>query len=133
MNAFQFIRTKLPSFLIEDSIIRANLTIFNITPDSEFSEVIGGDNTTNLNGSSLSNPNYVSKELKKQIDLAYAECLKYILRLPASISQGGFSMSAVDKKLYLKELESIYTFYGTENEMLSLTEKPDITNAGEWR
>ena len=114
MNAFKFIRTKLPSFLIEDSIILANLAIFNITSDSEFSEVAGA-------------------ELKKQTDLAYAECLKYILRLPTSISQGGFSMSAVDKKLYLKELESIYTFYGVENEMLSLTEKPDITNAGEWR
>lgn len=71
-------------------------------------------------------------EPEKIQKLVYAECLLYILRLPTSISEGGFSISAVDKEHYLKELESIYISLGMYDKLKEIIKKPDITNAGEW-
>lgn len=112
MNCFERIRIKIPDFLVSDSIVKSNLELQGIASDSEFK-------STNL-------------DLVKSVYLAYAECLKYILRLPTSISQGGFSMSAVDKEQYQNDLIAIFVNYGMDDELEEIISKPDITNAGEW-
>lgn len=112
MTPREWIRTKLPDFLVSNKIIDNNLELKKV----EKYAVVDEKDATLMEG----------------IELAYAQCLLYILRLPTSISQGGFSLSSIDKEHYLNELKAIYINYGLEDELQELVKKPDITNAGEW-
>ena len=111
MTHFEFIRSKFPDFLVDSKIIKANLEVQGVEESEDYSK--DGDNMG--------------------VDMAYAGCLEYVLRLPASISQGGFSISISEKDFYKSELKVIYAKYGKSEEALLLLNKPDITNAGEWR
>lgn len=111
MTAKDFIRSNIPAYLVDDSIIASNLEKKGTSVDAVYTES--------------------DTETKKKIELAYADCLMYVLRLPNSISQGGFSMSNIDKDFYMSELENIFGAYDMLDELL--TKKPDITNAGEWQ
>lgn len=110
MTNFEFIRSKFPDFLVGSKIISANLEAQEVEADAEFSK--DADNFS--------------------LDMALAGCLEYILMLPASISQGGFSLSLSEKDFYKAELIAIYAKYGKADDLV-LKPKPDITNAGEWR
>lgn len=112
MNCFDRIRIRIPDYLVSNSVVKANLTLQGIDSATEFK--------------------FSDLEQVKAVDLAYAECLLYILRLPTSISQGGFSMSSIDKEQYQNELTAIYVNYGMEDKLEDVIKKPDITNAGEW-
>lgn len=112
MTTREWIRTKLPDFLVSNKIIDNNLELKNVSKESVVNEK--------------------DEDLMKGIRLAYAECLLYILRLPTSISQGGFSLSSVDKEHYQNELKAIFINYGMEDQLQEIIKKPDITNAGEW-
>ena len=111
MTNFEFLRSKFPEFLLDSSIIRNNLAIQEVDAEAPYSK----------------NVPYM------ELDLAYVSCLEYILRLPASVSQGGFSLSLSDKEIYKAELKSIYSKWDKSEELSLFLNKPDITNAGEWR
>lgn len=107
MTNLEFIRAKLPEFLVGDSVVASNLAVHDLDALS-----------------------FVHEDRQKDLDLAYVDCLQYILRLPSSISQGGFSLSAVDKDFYRAEISSIYNKYGMSSYDDAM--KPDITKASSW-
>lgn len=111
MTNFEFIRSKFPDFLVDSKIIKANLVAQEVPEDESFSK-----DADNMN-----------------LDMAYAACLEYILRLPASISQGSFSLSLSEKDFFKAELKAIYSKYNKSEELSLMVNRPDITNAGEWR
>ena len=107
MTNLEFIRAKLPDFLVGDNVVASNLAVHDLDALS-----------------------FVRDDKQKDLDLAYVDCLQYILRLPSSISQGGFSLSAVDKDFYRAEISAILNKYGLPS--YDDATKPDITNAGSW-
>jgi hypothetical protein len=110
MTNKEFIRSNIPAYLVDDGVISAKLERRGASADDSL-------------------PSEAAPERKK-VDLAYADCLLYVLRLPSSISQGGFSMSNIDKATYEKQITLIYAAYDMLDELPIA--KPDITNAGEW-
>ena len=112
MTVFEFLRAKLPDFILPSEILCANLAARNIPQESDFD--IG------------------NKHQQKMLDLTYADCLTFVGNLPASISQGGFSMSLQDRKHYLQQAEALYRKHGAENQFLAESSRPNITNAESW-
>lgn len=112
MIALSYIRTKLPDYLVEDDTVEAILSKREL---SSSDDIDLSDN-----------------DAFKPLEISYADCLLYVVRLPKSISQGSFSMSNVDLEQYKHEVIAIYTKYDMDAEIKVLVKKPDIINAGEW-
>lgn len=63
-------------------------------------------------------------------DLAYADCLATMISSPASVSEGGFSISTADLKRLADIANSIYLKYGVAS--LLPSEKPTVTFKQVW-
>lgn len=111
MKAKAYLRGKIADFLLPTTAIEVQLAEQGLTPDTE----VSADNS----------------ETWKKIRKAYAQCLCYVLRLPASVTQGTFNKSDVNRDWYERELELLAKELDDPT-LLEYDKKPDITRAGEW-
>ena len=58
---------------------------------------------------------------QKAFDLAYADALASLLSSPASVSEGGFSVSKADKQTIIGLITPIYSRYGVAVPVLTPT------------
>jgi len=111
MNAKGYLRGKIADFLLPTNALEVQLAEQGLSCETE----VSADNS----------------ETWVKLRKAYAQSLCYVLRLPASVTQGTFNKSDVNREWYENELKALAKELD-EPELLEFVKKPDITKAGEW-
>jgi hypothetical protein len=73
---------------------------------------------------------FVASENIQAFDLAYADALVMIITQPSSFSEGGYSVSAGDRKILAEMANKIFLKYGKASPLESL--KPKATFVQRW-
>lgn len=73
---------------------------------------------------------YVATDNATAFELAYADCLVMLITQPSSISEGGYSVSAGDRKVLAEMANKIFLKYGKASPLES--QKPKATFVQRW-
>lgn len=111
MTAKEYLRGKIADFLLPTNAIDVQLAEQSLSATTE----VSADNS----------------ETWVKLRKAYAQCLCYVLRLPASVTQGTFNKSDVNRDWYENELKNLAKELDDPT-LLESVKKPNITQAGEW-
>ena len=63
---------------------------------------------------------FVALENVQAMDLAYADCLVMLVSAPASVSEGGFSVSVGDRNLLTNMANKVFAKYGETSPLPTL-------------